>query len=276
MTYHLDTSGILFVLSGAFVGLEKVVSDRLQNVKSSPIAASPGGQQQTLLRRALEQMQHDVEPQDLHSYGLIPEFVGRLPIVASLAELTEADLLRVLVEPKNALLAQYEALFAASDVLLKITTPALRAIAQQATQKGTGARGLRRILEDRLLDAMYSTPGSSVRFALLDEKAARGEGDVQLFARGGRHLFWTLYEDEEKGHTPIGMGIDKGEKRVSQADAQAVRHTPAGTAGNEAALEKVSAALLRKNIAAPLRRRTRVRLTKPSRIGNMRVHVMDA
>ncbi|KDN40093.1 P-loop containing nucleoside triphosphate hydrolase protein [Tilletiaria anomala UBC 951] len=271
-TYHLDTSGILFVLSGAFVGLDKVVLQRIQRLQSQSQADA--------ISKTVEgiQAETELEPQDLHTYGLIPEFVGRLPIVASLAELSEQDLMRVLVEPKNALVAQYEALFAASEVMLKITSPALRVIAKQAASKGTGARGLRRILEARLLDAMYSTPGSSVRYALLDEKAAKGETQVQLFARGGKHQFWTLYEDEEKEQAANGMGIKVAGigRPPSTAAAAAAATAPASARGSLAVATATKAPsqvlVLRKGLNTIMRRRTRVRLTRPSRVGNMRVH----
>lgn len=245
-TYHLDTSGVLFVLSGAFVGLDKVVFDRVKQLHN--VVVSDGAP-------SWETVQSELEPQDLHTYGLIPEFVGRLPVIASLGELSEEDLLRVLTEPKNALVTQYETLFAASGVTLKVTTPALRAIARQAASKGTGARGLRRIIEDRLLEAMYSTFGSSsVHYVLLDERAATGEAQVQLFPRGGRHFFWNAYEDEEKGAasaTGSGMGIKP--PPFVRGETPDLRNKPA--------------------LAAVLRRKSRVRLARPSRVGNIRIHV---
>ncbi len=247
-TYHLDTSNILFVLSGAFVGLDEVVLNRIG--RAAKLTA--GSAASWALAR------DELQPQDLHKYGLIPEFVGRLPIIASLSELTQDELVRVLTEPKNALVAQYEALFAGSDVTLKTTTPAVRSIARQAATKGTGARGLRRILEDRLLEAMYTSPGSSIRYALLDKKAADGEAQVQLFGRGGRHLFWSHYDDEQQGGAGTGMGI-----KVAGAGPQA--RTGAQKSPQR---EEIDATSKR------IRRQMRYRMLRPTRVGNMRVYTM--
>ncbi|PWN53125.1 hypothetical protein IE53DRAFT_306932, partial [Violaceomyces palustris] len=204
-TYHVDTSSILFVLSGAFVGLEKIISDRLAKESSMKAAkekgrktaeegATNGVLDQQMEKEDLDQNKKDdlyeqAEPIDLQNYGLIPEFIGRIPVMASLRSLTTDDLIRVLKEPKNALLSQYKSLFSASKVEFGITSKAIRSIASQAVDKGTGARGLRRILESRLLDAFYSSPDSSVKYVLLDKKAADGKGEVKLFSRGGKVTF---------------------------------------------------------------------------------------
>ena len=242
-TFHLNTSNILFVLSGAFVGLDKVIAARMQRLTANP-----------LLPTSWQSVQSELDPRDLQTYGLIPEFIGRLPIIASLSELSEDDLVRVLIEPKNSLVAQYEALFAASNVVLKVTTPSLRAIARQAAVKGTGARGLRRILEDRLLDAMYSAPGGSARYALLDEAAAKGDTQVQLFPRGGRHTFWSLYDDEQRGGAGTGMGIARPRKFSASSDGKGDQETANA-------------------IAAAMRRQSRTRMVRPSRVGNIRVRL---
>ncbi|KAL8278291.1 hypothetical protein RQP46_009323 [Phenoliferia psychrophenolica] len=202
---HLvDTTNILFILSGAFVGLDKLISNRLTRgsigfgaaLKAAPLTSlvtkgqlpffSPsvtggGGGGGELSPLDL------VEPADLVSFGFIPEFIGRLPVVASLKELTEADLLRVLTEPKNALVRQYEALFRVSGVECRFTTPALREVAKLAVSKGTGARGLRRIMETVLLEPMYLCPGSSgIQFLLITKAVVLAESAALLYSRGQR------------------------------------------------------------------------------------------
>ena len=154
---QVDTSNILFVCGGAFSGLEKVIRDRSEKggigfsaqVNSKASKKSIG---ETLLQ---------VEPSDLIGYGLIPEFIGRLPVVATLQELDREALVNILVKPKNALVKQYQALLAMEDVELDIRTDALDAIAEKAIDRKTGARGLRSILETVLLDTMYKIPSET-------------------------------------------------------------------------------------------------------------------
>ena len=154
---QVDTSNILFVCGGAFSGLEKVIRDRSEKggigfsaqVNSKASQKSIG---ETLL---------EVEPSDLIGYGLIPEFIGRLPVVATLQELDREALVNILVKPKNALVKQYQALLAMEDVELDIRTDALDAIAEKAIDRKTGARGLRSILETVLLDTMYKIPSET-------------------------------------------------------------------------------------------------------------------
>jgi ATP-dependent Clp protease ATP-binding subunit ClpX len=152
---QVDTSNILFICAGAFEGLEKIVSSKgrgvsigfsadvrdIKNVKMSDIITS-------------------IEPNDLVKYGLIPEFIGRLPIIAPLADLSEGDLIKILTEPKNALVKQYQKLFNMENTDLVFTKQALAAFAQKAIKRGTGARGLRAIMESVLLDTMYELPSS--------------------------------------------------------------------------------------------------------------------
>ena len=154
---QVDTSNILFICGGAFAGLEKVIRERSEKggigfkaeVNSKDTQKSVG---ETLL---------DVQPSDLIGYGLIPEFIGRLPVVATLKELDRDALVNILVEPKNALFKQYQALFAMEGVELDLRTDALNAIADKAIERKTGARGLRSILETVLLDTMYKIPSES-------------------------------------------------------------------------------------------------------------------
>ena len=154
---QVDTSNILFVCGGAFSGLEKVIRDRSEKggigfgaqVNSKASQKSIG---ETLLQ---------VEPSDLIGYGLIPEFIGRLPVIATLQELDREALVNILVKPKNALVKQYQALLAMEDVELDIRSDALDAIAEKAIDRKTGARGLRSILETVLLDTMYKIPSET-------------------------------------------------------------------------------------------------------------------
>jgi ATP-dependent Clp protease ATP-binding subunit ClpX len=150
--FPVDTTNILFVCGGAFVGLEKVVEKRLRN-KSMGFNAElrPGAHRHA---EALAQ----VQPEDLIRYGLIPEFVGRLPVCGVLNELDEDALIRILTEPKNALVKQYQKRFDFDNVKLKFTDDALKVVARQAVERKVGARGLMMILEELLLDAMYSLP----------------------------------------------------------------------------------------------------------------------
>jgi len=150
---QVDTTNILFICGGAFVGLDKVIHHRI-NMKSMGFNAQIGGPQTDAVSNILE----SIQPEDLIHYGLIPEFVGRLPVVATLHELNEEALIRILLEPKNALVKQYKKLFGFEHVKLRFTDEALRAVAFEALQRKTGARGLRSILEESMLDIMYELP----------------------------------------------------------------------------------------------------------------------
>lgn len=150
---QVDTTNILFICGGAFVGLDKVIQQRL-NLKSMGFNAEIGPAKNQPAPNLLEQTQ----PEDLIHYGLIPEFVGRLPVVATLHELDENALIRILLEPKNALVKQFKKLFGFEHVKLRFTDEALRAVARAALTKKTGARGLRSILENCMLDIMYELP----------------------------------------------------------------------------------------------------------------------
>ena len=150
--FPVDTTNILFICGGAFVGLEKVVERRMRN-KSLGFHADV---QTGSVRHA--NALSAVQPEDLIKYGLIPEFVGRLPVLAILHELDEAALIRILTEPKNALVKQYQKKFDYDNVKLKFSEDALKAVARQAIERKVGARGLMMILEELLLDAMYTMP----------------------------------------------------------------------------------------------------------------------
>jgi ATP-dependent Clp protease ATP-binding subunit ClpX len=150
---QVDTTNILFLCGGAFVGLDKVIHQRM-NMKSMGFNAQIGGPKSYEASNILE----EVQPEDLIHYGLIPEFVGRLPVTATLHELDEEALVRILLEPKNALVKQYKKLFGFEHVKLRFTDEALKAVASEALLRKTGARGLRSILEAAMLDIMYELP----------------------------------------------------------------------------------------------------------------------
>ena len=148
---QIDTSNILFICGGAFDGLEEIISKRLEG-------ATVGFLGKTKEKLTKDDIFALVEPEDLVKYGLIPELIGRLPVIATLRELERNDLIRVLTEPKDALIKQYQALFALDDVELEFDKVALEAIADKAIKRGTGARGLRAILEETMVDIMFNLP----------------------------------------------------------------------------------------------------------------------
>jgi ATP-dependent Clp protease ATP-binding subunit ClpX len=180
---QVDTTNILFICGGAFSGLEKIILNRskksgigfVAEVRSSDASEKVG----ELLR--------DVEPEDLIKYGLIPEFVGRLPVVATLDELDEQALMEILTEPKNALTRQYQKLFEMEGAELEFREDALRAVAKRAMQRKTGARGLRTILETVLLDTMYDLPSmTNATKVVVDDAVVTGETKP-----------YVIYETEE-------------------------------------------------------------------------------
>ena len=150
---QIDTTNILFICGGAFAGLEKVIEARTE-ASGIGFGATVRSKQQRSISEAFE----DVEPEDLIKYGLIPELIGRMPVVATLAELTEDALVQILTEPKNALVKQFSRLLQMEGVELEIRPSALKAIARKALARKTGARGLRSILEGALIDTMYELP----------------------------------------------------------------------------------------------------------------------
>jgi ATP-dependent Clp protease ATP-binding subunit ClpX len=150
---QIDTTNILFIVGGAFAGLEHIIEQRAGKKTLGFTAEIP-----TKADKALDELFADVRPEDLLKFGLIPEFVGRLPVIATVDKLAEADLMRILVEPRNALTKQYQKLFEIDNVDLEFTDDAVEAIADQAMLRGTGARGLRAILEEVLLNVMYDVP----------------------------------------------------------------------------------------------------------------------
>jgi ATP-dependent Clp protease ATP-binding subunit ClpX len=172
----MDTSHVLFICGGTFTGLEKIIERRVSNK-----ALGFGAELQSKTNFGSGEMLPKVEPEDLVKFGLIPEFIGRLPVVGTLKGLGEAELVRVLTEPKNALLKQYVRLFEMENVNLKFTESAIRAIARLALKKKTGARALRSILEDTMLDVMYELPSlEDVVECTIDESAVEKKTEPHL------------------------------------------------------------------------------------------------
>jgi len=174
---QVDTSNILFICGGAFAGLEKVIINRSDSSGIGFNAQVKGEAERDNIGETLRR----VEPEDLIRYGLIPEFVGRLPVVATLEELDAEALVKILTEPKNSLTKQYTKLFEMEGVEVDFREDALRAVAQKAMERKTGARGLRSILEAVLLDTMYDLPSSdSVSKVVIDESVILGESEPML------------------------------------------------------------------------------------------------
>jgi ATP-dependent Clp protease ATP-binding subunit ClpX len=181
---QVNTANILFICGGAFAGLDKTI--RMRSEKGG-IGFGAEVKSKDDKRNVGEVLQ-GVEAEDLIRYGLIPEFVGRLPVVATLEELDEAALVRILTEPKNALVKQYKKLFEMEDCGLEFRSEALSVIAQKALERKTGARGLRTIIEQALLDTMYEIPSTdNVVKVVVDEKVIRGEAQPYL-----------VYQDEDR------------------------------------------------------------------------------
>lgn len=172
---QVDTSKILFICGGAFAGLDKVVEQRCHTGTGIGFGATVRGKED---EKTLTQRFKDVEPEDLVKYGLIPEFIGRLPVVATLTELDEEALIQILQEPKNALTKQFTALFDMEEVELEFREDALKAIAHKAMVRKTGARGLRSIVEGVLLETMYELPSmENATKVVVDETVIKGESN---------------------------------------------------------------------------------------------------
>ena len=180
---QVDTTNILFICGGAFDGLEKVITDRTEKT-----GIGFGATVKSKQERDAGEVLRETEPEDLIKFGLIPELIGRLPVVATLGKLDEAALMKILVEPKNALVKQYHKLFAMERVELEIRPGALQAVARKAIRRKTGARGLRSIIEQALLDVMYELPAmKGVSKVIIDENVIDGDGKPLL-----------IYEDTPK------------------------------------------------------------------------------
>ena len=170
---QIDTTNILFICGGAFDGLDKIIQQRVGK-KTLGFGADVKRKDE----RNVNELFREIQPEDLLKYGLIPEFVGRLPVIAVLDELDEFALIRILTEPRNALAKQYQKLFELENVKLKFTDGALIAIAREATKRKTGARGLRAILENAMLDVMYEMPSQvNIVECLINEDVIFGKGN---------------------------------------------------------------------------------------------------
>lgn len=248
-TYNVRTDNILFICTGAFVGLHKQILDRISkgsigfgaNVRASSSSSDDTGAHETTLVGDDELFQkhlpyfvspppssssstdpkystHDddkrpspkaekkatyntldlVEPQDLQKYGLIPELIGRIPISCALSALDTAALVKVLTEPRNSLLRQYEQLFQLSSIDVRFTSGALHAVAETAERMGTGARGLRTVMERLLGDSMFEAPGSSIKHIAVTEDVARRKSAAVCFSRDGKASFHGLIAKDEE------------------------------------------------------------------------------
>ncbi len=185
---QVDTTNILFICGGAFSGLDKIITAR-----GKPTAIGFGADLRTPEERQLGAILRDVEPEDLLKYGLIPEFVGRLPVIATLDEPDEETLVKILCEPRNALVKQYQKLFEMDNIELDFTEDALRSVARKAIARKTGARGLRSILENILLDTMYELPGM--------ENVQNVVVNSETVERGSAPML--IYGDREGEATPV-------------------------------------------------------------------------
>lgn len=179
---QVNTGNILFICGGAFDGLDRVIRDRSEKSGIGFSAQVQGKDDQKSIGEVLE----DIEPEDLTKYGLIPEFVGRLPVIATLKELNEDALVRILTEPKNAITKQYAKLFEMEDAELEFRDEALHAVARKAMDRKTGARGLRSILEQVLLDTMYDLPSlDGLSKVILDGEVIENKSKPLLIYEGG-------------------------------------------------------------------------------------------
>jgi ATP-dependent Clp protease ATP-binding subunit ClpX len=180
---QVDTTNILFVCGGAFAGLERIIAAR---GKGSGIGF--GAEVKSIDDRRTGAVLRELEPEDLLKFGLIPEFVGRLPVIATLEDLDEQALIQILIEPKNALAKQYQRLFEMEDIKLNITEDAFKSIAKRAIERKTGARGLRSIMEAILLDTMFDLPSmNGVQEVVISKEVVDGEAKPLL-----------IYSDREK------------------------------------------------------------------------------
>ena len=233
-TYSIRTDNILFIFTGAFIGLQKHVlnrinkgsmgfTSRIKSISSFPVSENSrqdqdttlsvktGSEEDKLFEKHLPFFtphlpgQHIVkynpldllEPTDLQAYGMIPELVGRIPVSAALASLDLDDLVRVLTEPRNSIIKQYETLFALSSIEMRFTRGALRAVAKSALGMGTGARGLRTVVERLLAESMFEAPGSSIKHILITEDVAKRKCPPVYLARGQQVRFQNLLQAEE-------------------------------------------------------------------------------
>lgn len=195
---RVDTSKILFICGGAFAGLDKIVDQRIATGTGIGFAATMRNKENQAIE--LSKLLSKVEPEDLVKYGLIPEFIGRLPVTTSLSELDAQALVEILKTPKNALTKQYQLLFELENVALEFRDDAFEAIAQKALERKTGARGLRSILEQVLLDTMYNLPSyENIEKVIVDESVINGDSQPVLVKKDSR-------EKKSKAKTKTATG----------------------------------------------------------------------
>lgn len=256
--YNVRTDNILFIFTGAFIGLHKTILDRLSRgsigfgatVRRAPDSSTHDTTikgEHELFKKHLPFFTPDVpagtpedqkpayntldlvEPEDLRKYGMIPELIGRIPISCALSSLDEEALVRVLTEPRNSLLRQYEQLFHLSNIELRFTSGALREVARTASTMGTGARGLRTVLERLLGEAMFETPGSPVKHILITKNVAKRKSAPIYFNRGQSHTFHSMiareeeeFEQERQGKE-VQRGIDESVQSFEEYRAKSVQ-----------------------------------------------------
>ena len=181
---QVDTANILFICGGAFDGLAKIIENRSSKKGGIGFSADVKSKEDA---KQVGEILREVEPEDLIQYGLIPEFVGRLPILATLDELDESQLMQILTEPKNALVKQYKRLFEMEGCEVEFRMEALLAVAKRAMERKTGARGLRSIVENTLLDTMYELPSmENVSKVVIDDTVIRGDSDPLVIYEGDK------------------------------------------------------------------------------------------
>jgi ATP-dependent Clp protease ATP-binding subunit ClpX len=199
---QIDTSNILFICGGAFAGLDRIIKDRTNKSGIGFIAEMKESDEVQNIGEVFQQ----VEPEDLIKYGLIPEFVGRMPVVSSLTELNKNALIRILMEPKNALIKQYQKLFAMEQTELEFLPEALETIAELAMERKTGARGLRTILENTLLDTMYEIPSH-------DDKMNKVVVNQQFVMNKSKPFL--VYNKDSNSNTATSKKLNKKTKAAS-------------------------------------------------------------
>jgi ATP-dependent Clp protease ATP-binding subunit ClpX len=201
---QVDTSNILFICGGAFVGMDKIVAQR-KGKRSLGLSANITSKTEENLSKLIAQL----EPEDLIRFGLIPEFIGRLPIIATLEELDEAALIEILTKPRNALVKQYQKLFEYDDVVLEFEPDALEAVAKEAIKRATGARGLRAILEQSMLEVMYELPANSKIKKCVVTKNSIMKGERPIMVEG------TGTDTAEKAAAEPALATAKASKAES-------------------------------------------------------------
>lgn len=215
-SYSVDTSNVLFILSGAFVGLDNIVKRRVAKGSigfTAPLSSASSEESSNAFMPFFSSnnpsgspnMLDMVEPSDLVRYGFIPEFISRLPSITTLAPLTPQDLRRVLTEVKGSLISQYTALFLYSGVEIRFSSGALDEICRKAAERGGGARGLRGIMEQLLLEPMYEVPGSNIRHVLITERVVQGLEKPLYWGKGEGPALWAAWAEEEEKRPGRGV-----------------------------------------------------------------------